>query len=503
MSAFTSGLVHGRVEDVALLAAGAAHEHGAHALRRGSWPPCRRPWTTRRRGGRGRPAGRGVRSPSRRGYRGSPGFPSADGPWSVGCRHGGPARPRGGQPVLRARPPRSSTSTPSSTRSSPRRTGRSRSRCRCASTTATSSSPAGYRVQHNGARGPYKGGIRYHPTADLNEVRALASLMTWKTALLDLPFGGAKGGVEIDPTGMSAGRAATAHPPLHQRHPARARRLPRHPRARHEHQRAGDGVDDGRLLGHPRLQPRHRHRQAPRPRRRTRPRGRDRAGLHLRARRVVRAPRAARSPTSGSPSRGSATSGRGWPASCTSGVPRWSACPTCTARSSTRPASTCPGSSHLLRSGRLGGRGGAAATWSPTRSCSSSTATCWCPPPSARSSPTPTPTRIRAGVVLEAANYPVTPSGDKILRDRGVVGHPRHPRQRRRRHRLLLRVDAEHPAVHVEGGAVQRRAPRQDAAAPTSFTQAFADEHQVGLRQAAYAIGIKRVADAVKLRGYI
>ena len=61
----------------------------------------------------------------------------------------------------------------------------------------------GYRVQHNGARGPYKGGIRYHPTADLNEVRALASLMTWKTALLDLPFGGAKGGVEVDPTNMS------------------------------------------------------------------------------------------------------------------------------------------------------------------------------------------------------------------------------------------------------------------------------------------------------------
>ncbi len=45
----------------------------------------------------------------------------------------------------------------------------------------------GYRVQHNGARGPYKGGIRYHPTADLNEVRALASLMTWKTALLECP----------------------------------------------------------------------------------------------------------------------------------------------------------------------------------------------------------------------------------------------------------------------------------------------------------------------------
>ncbi|MGQ0616601.1 MAG: Glu/Leu/Phe/Val family dehydrogenase [Acidimicrobiia bacterium] len=61
----------------------------------------------------------------------------------------------------------------------------------------------GYRVQHNGARGPYKGGIRYHPTAELEEVRALASLMTWKTALLDVPFGGAKGGIEVDPTGMS------------------------------------------------------------------------------------------------------------------------------------------------------------------------------------------------------------------------------------------------------------------------------------------------------------
>ena len=61
----------------------------------------------------------------------------------------------------------------------------------------------GYRVQHNGARGPYKGGIRYHPTADLDEVRALASLMTWKTALVDVPFGGAKGGIEIDPTPLS------------------------------------------------------------------------------------------------------------------------------------------------------------------------------------------------------------------------------------------------------------------------------------------------------------
>jgi glutamate dehydrogenase (NAD(P)+) len=62
----------------------------------------------------------------------------------------------------------------------------------------------GYRVQHDGARGPYKGGIRYHPEVDMDEVQALASLMTWKTALVDLPFGGAKGGVCCDPSSMSA-----------------------------------------------------------------------------------------------------------------------------------------------------------------------------------------------------------------------------------------------------------------------------------------------------------
>ena len=61
----------------------------------------------------------------------------------------------------------------------------------------------GYRVQHNGSRGPTKGGIRYHPSVDIEEVRGLATLMTWKTALLDLPFGGGKGGVNVDPRKLS------------------------------------------------------------------------------------------------------------------------------------------------------------------------------------------------------------------------------------------------------------------------------------------------------------
>ena len=63
---------------------------------------------------------------------------------------------------------------------------------------------SGYRVQHNGARGPYKGGIRFHPDVDLDEVRALASLMTWKTAIMGIPFGGAKGGVNCTAQDMSS-----------------------------------------------------------------------------------------------------------------------------------------------------------------------------------------------------------------------------------------------------------------------------------------------------------
>lgn len=61
----------------------------------------------------------------------------------------------------------------------------------------------GYRVQHNVSRGPAKGGLRYHPDTDLDDVRALAMWMTWKCALVNVPFGGAKGGVSCDPQRMS------------------------------------------------------------------------------------------------------------------------------------------------------------------------------------------------------------------------------------------------------------------------------------------------------------
>ncbi len=60
-----------------------------------------------------------------------------------------------------------------------------------------------YRVQFNNARGPYKGGIRFHPEADIEEVKALAALMAIKTAVVNIPFGGAKGGIQVDPKKLS------------------------------------------------------------------------------------------------------------------------------------------------------------------------------------------------------------------------------------------------------------------------------------------------------------
>ena len=63
----------------------------------------------------------------------------------------------------------------------------------------------GWRIQHSTARGPAKGGIRFHPSVDVDEIKALAADMTFKTAIANLPFGGAKGGVRCDPTKMSLG----------------------------------------------------------------------------------------------------------------------------------------------------------------------------------------------------------------------------------------------------------------------------------------------------------
>jgi len=61
----------------------------------------------------------------------------------------------------------------------------------------------GYCVQHNNVLGPYKGGLRFHPAVDIDEVRALATWMTWKSAIIDIRFGGAKDGIQFDPADYS------------------------------------------------------------------------------------------------------------------------------------------------------------------------------------------------------------------------------------------------------------------------------------------------------------
>jgi glutamate dehydrogenase (NAD(P)+) len=63
----------------------------------------------------------------------------------------------------------------------------------------------GYRIQHDNARGPMKGGLRFHPEVDAEEVQALAALMTWKTAVVNIPYGGAKGGISLSPKDLSPG----------------------------------------------------------------------------------------------------------------------------------------------------------------------------------------------------------------------------------------------------------------------------------------------------------
>src|SRR2546423_14481490 len=72
----------------------------------------------------------------------------------------------------------------------------------------------GFRVPHNGARGPYKGGVRFHPEVDLDEGRALAALMTWKTAIAGIPYGGAKGGVNCPADEMTSSELQTIARPF-------------------------------------------------------------------------------------------------------------------------------------------------------------------------------------------------------------------------------------------------------------------------------------------------
>ena len=146
----------------------------------------------------------------------------------------------------------------------------------------------GYRVQHNLGRGPAKGGIRYHQDVSLDEVKALAMWMTWKCAVVGIPYGGGKGGVIVDPEEAQPEGARGPDPPL--LHRDRGPRRPRegHPGPGRQHQRPDHGLDDGHLLDARGLHgPGRRHRQADQPRRLRGPQRGDgpRLGLHASSRR--------------------------------------------------------------------------------------------------------------------------------------------------------------------------------------------------------------------------
>jgi glutamate dehydrogenase (NAD(P)+) len=358
----------------------------------------------------------------------------------------------------------------------------------------------GYRVQHNGARGPYKGGIRYHPSADLNEVRALASLMTWKTALLDLPFGGAKGGLEVDPTGMSEGEL--------QRMTRRFMQGIHHVLGVYRDIPAPDVNTNAKVMAWMMDAYSASHGYSPAV--------------------VTGKPL----DLGGAPGRDSAT-GRGCvfvlDAYCQhhgldltkqriaiqgfGNVGSWMARALqergakVVAVSDVNGAIVATDGIDVAGMVALVGSGG-----SVTEAAHGEVITneellaldCDVLVPAALGEVLTGANagEVRAKVVLEAANYPVTPDADKLLRDRGVTVIPD----------VLANAGGVTGSYFEWSQNIQQFTWKEERflaelldrmQGAYHFTQAFADDHDVPLRQAAYAIGIRRVAAAVRLRGYI
>jgi len=105
----------------------------------------------------------------------------------------------------------------------------------------------GFRVQYNAARGPTKGGIRWHPEETVDTVRALAAWMTWKTSVVDIPLGGGKGGIVCNPKEMSNGEKERLSRAYIRRCRPRTRRSSRCARTRCLYDSANHGLDDGRI----------------------------------------------------------------------------------------------------------------------------------------------------------------------------------------------------------------------------------------------------------------
>ena len=361
----------------------------------------------------------------------------------------------------------------------------------------------GYRVQHNGARGPYKGGVRYHPSADLDEVRALAALMTWKTALLELPFGGAKGGVTADPTTMSQDEI--------QRMTRRYTRSIHHVLGVYRDIPAPDVNTNAQVMAWMMDEFSLLHGYSP--------------GI------VTGKPLA----FGGAPGRESAT-GRGvvyvLDALCThlgldlsqqrvaiqgfGQVGSWAAREMAERGATVVAVSDVNGGIvrpegldvaalvALVKAGGsvvdAAGRDGVEAVGNPE--LLELDVDVLIPAALGPVITDANAERIRARIVVEAANYPTTPGGDKILGDRGVVVVPD----------ILANAGGVTGSYFEWTQNIQQFTWKEDRflaeladrlAKACRDTQAFADEHHVTLRTAAFALGVQRVAEAVTLRGYV
>jgi glutamate dehydrogenase (NAD(P)+) len=358
----------------------------------------------------------------------------------------------------------------------------------------------GYRVQHNGARGPYKGGVRYHPSADLNEVRALASLMTWKTALLDIPFGGAKGGIEVDPSGMSDGEV---------------QRMTRRFTGAIQH-----------LLGV--------YRDIPAPDMNTNAKVMAwmmdaYSALHGYSPAVVTGKPL---DLGGAPGREAAT-GRGvvfvLDAWCqhhkralkdlTVAIQGFGNVGSWTARELTERGATVvavsdvngalidragvdvPGLVALVGAGK-GIRDAPRGDQITNEQLLELDVDVLIPAALGEVITEANAPLLQAEVVLEAANYSVTPTADKVLQDRGIVVIPD----------ILANAGGVTGSYFEWSQNIQQFTWKEERFTAEllermqgafHFTQAFANEHSCTLRQAAYALGIQRVAAAATLRGYI
>ena len=358
----------------------------------------------------------------------------------------------------------------------------------------------GYRVQHNGARGPYKGGIRYHPTADLDEVRALASLMTWKTALLDVPFGGAKGGVEVDPTGMSDGEL--------QRMTRRFTTGIQHILGVYRDIPAPDVNTNAKVMAWMMDAFSATHGYSPaivtgKPLDLSGAPGREAAtgrgctyvldaycahhGRELTAQRVV---------IQGFGNVGSWMARelheRGAKVIAVSDVHG--------AKVSTAGLDVAGLVAHV-------GSGGSVVTAKDGDTIANEELLeldCDVLVPAALGEviTEDNASRIRAKTIVEAANYPVTPGADKVLQNQGVDIIPD----------ILANAGGVTGSYFEWSQNIQQFTWKEERfnaelldkmQGAYRFTQAFADEHDVTLRRAAYAIGITRVATAVRLRGYV